>query len=159
ALHLSAVLAHAREPATCADRRYVESIHRARDPERGRKLRRDPLPRSERHRLPLSALDVARLVHVTREHHRRARRQDGARDRDHLHAVRLAHSRAQAESRSARHAPGGRRMNAVTPIIAIDARANDARLANAIRFLAADAVEKAKSGHPGMPMGMAEIAV
>jgi transketolase len=34
-----------------------------------------------------------------------------------------------------------------------------ARLANAIRFLAADAVEKAKSGHPGMPMGLAEIAV
>ena len=34
-----------------------------------------------------------------------------------------------------------------------------ARLANAIRFLSADAVEKAKSGHPGMPMGMAEIAV
>jgi transketolase len=34
-----------------------------------------------------------------------------------------------------------------------------ARLANSIRFLAADAVEKAKSGHPGMPMGMAEIAV
>jgi transketolase len=28
-------------------------------------------------------------------------------------------------------------------------------LANAIRFLAADAVEQAKSGHPGMPMGMA----
>jgi len=34
-----------------------------------------------------------------------------------------------------------------------------ARMANAIRFLSADAVEKAKSGHPGMPMGMAEIAV
>ncbi len=31
-------------------------------------------------------------------------------------------------------------------------------LANAIRFLALDAVEKAKSGHPGAPMGMAEIA-
>lgn len=29
---------------------------------------------------------------------------------------------------------------------------------NAIRFLAADAVEAAKSGHPGMPMGMADIA-
>jgi transketolase len=29
---------------------------------------------------------------------------------------------------------------------------------NAIRVLAMDAVEKAKSGHPGMPMGMAEIA-
>ena len=32
-------------------------------------------------------------------------------------------------------------------------------LANAIRALAMDAVELAKSGHPGMPMGMAEIAV
>lgn len=32
------------------------------------------------------------------------------------------------------------------------------QLANAIRFLAADAVEQAKSGHPGMPMGMADIA-
>src|SRR5690349_18785499 len=30
--------------------------------------------------------------------------------------------------------------------------------ANAIRFLAMDAVEKAKSGHPGMPMGMADAA-
>ena len=32
-------------------------------------------------------------------------------------------------------------------------------LANSIRALAMDAVEAAKSGHPGMPMGMAEIAV
>src|SRR5438067_1976237 len=38
-------------------------------------------------------------------------------------------------------------------------RAPDHELANAIRALAMDAVEKAKSGHPGMPMGMAEIAV
>ena len=30
--------------------------------------------------------------------------------------------------------------------------------ANAIRALAVDAVQKAKSGHPGAPMGMAEIA-
>jgi transketolase len=29
---------------------------------------------------------------------------------------------------------------------------------NTIRFLAADAVEQAKSGHPGMPMGMADLA-
>lgn len=31
-------------------------------------------------------------------------------------------------------------------------------LANTLRVLAIDAVEKAKSGHPGMPMGMADIA-
>ncbi|HEX4882817.1 MAG TPA: transketolase [Casimicrobiaceae bacterium] len=43
-------------------------------------------------------------------------------------------------------------MNAVRPV-------TDTDLANAIRALAMDAVEAAKSGHPGMPMGMAEIAV
>ena len=31
-------------------------------------------------------------------------------------------------------------------------------MANAIRFLAVDAVQAAKSGHPGMPMGMADVA-
>ncbi|MBI3706497.1 MAG: transketolase [Proteobacteria bacterium] len=33
-----------------------------------------------------------------------------------------------------------------------------AAMANAIRALAMDAVEQAKSGHPGMPMGMADVA-
>src|SRR3954469_19278555 len=45
------------------------------------------------------------------------------------------------------------------PMDSPPAKASDADLANSIRALAMDAVEAAKSGHPGMPMGMAEIAV
>ena len=37
--------------------------------------------------------------------------------------------------------------------------ATQATMANAIRFLAMDAVQQANSGHPGAPMGMAEIAL
>ena len=40
-----------------------------------------------------------------------------------------------------------------------ESKPSDKSLADAIRALAMDAVEKAKSGHPGMPMGMADIAV
>ena len=39
------------------------------------------------------------------------------------------------------------------------AKITDKHMADAIRALAMDAVETAKCGHPGMPMGMAEIAV
>lgn len=35
---------------------------------------------------------------------------------------------------------------------------NERLMANAVRALAMDAVEAAKSGHPGMPMGMADVA-
>jgi len=37
-------------------------------------------------------------------------------------------------------------------------RVDPSRMANAIRALAMDAVEKAKSGHPGLPMGAADVA-
>ena len=41
---------------------------------------------------------------------------------------------------------------------AVVSRAAHERMANAIRALAMDAVEQAKSGHPGLPMGAADIA-
>src|SRR3979409_361341 len=37
-------------------------------------------------------------------------------------------------------------------------RVDHSRMANAIRARAMDAVEKAKSGHPGLPMGAADVA-
>ena len=49
-------------------------------------------------------------------------------------------------------------MTAHLSSVAVRPDVGHADMANAIRFLAVDAVEKAKSGHPGMPMGMAAVA-
>src|ERR1700676_4246392 len=49
-------------------------------------------------------------------------------------------------------------MNTALPPLPPPANPRLRRMANALRALAMDAVEEAKSGHPGMPMGMADIA-
>ena len=40
----------------------------------------------------------------------------------------------------------------------VSEKATPKQMADAIRVLSMDGVEKAKSGHPGMPMGMADVA-
>ena len=49
-------------------------------------------------------------------------------------------------------------MNDIAPPLPAPRDPKLRHLADALRALAMDAVEKAKSGHPGMPMGMADIA-
>jgi transketolase len=51
-----------------------------------------------------------------------------------------------------------RRRDSIFPEFTIRMAATLQQMADAIRVLSMDAVEQAKSGHPGMPMGMAEVA-
>ena len=66
----------------------------------------------------------------------------------------VAHN-ARAE---AAHQRANRNQAAHFRRISIMTRVDQSRMANAIRALAMDAVEKAKSGHPGLPMGAADVA-
>ncbi len=63
-----------------------------------------------------------------------------------------AFSMSPNASSTAAMATSGRRGAAETSTV------SHARMANCIRALAMDAVEQAKSGHPGMPMGMSDVA-
>src|SRR6187200_3766181 len=70
-----------------------------------------------------------------------------------IHPAKRPHSMSAKASPTAAAAPVERREQPV----AGSAIAHSA-MANAIRALAMDGVEQAKSGHPGMPMGMADVA-
>ena len=67
------------------------------------------------------------------------------------HASRPSHDHSEVAHPPRRHRRAIRRGHH-------DPRAEHDRMANAIRALAMDAVEQAKSGHPGLPMGAADIA-
>ena len=91
-----------RVPVVDTSNPFIARVH----PDAGRVDAGDPLRQSARHRFPVPALDVAWFVHVTGEHHRLLRREDGSRDATRLHANDLAADRtpqtgARAMSRRA----------------------------------------------------------
>jgi transketolase len=67
-----------------------------------------------------------------------------------------AATKAQAATSPSSHSAGSSELTAAQELVGT--AAGSRRLANAIRALTMDAVEAAKSGHPGMPMGMADVA-
>ena len=133
------------------------------DPDARREHGGDPLRRSEGHRLPVPAVMLHDSFMSRANTHRRAGRQDGAGDAADLHADHLApDGAASRKPKRCSDAPGARTHERTCPM---HSRAADPQRRaprgspTRMRALAMDAVEQAKSGHPGMPMGMAEIAV
>ena len=107
------------------------------------------LQESARHRFSLSAVDDPEQLHVARQFDRDPRIEARSGDAAHPHP-------ADPATDGTQEAHG-----MTAPALACISGRTDvshAEMANAIRFLAIDAVEKAKSGHPGMPMGMADVA-
>src|SRR6266480_3885586 len=99
ALHRATVLTDACQFPTRAGGRHLKSVHLTPCSLARREHAADPIRRSARYRLSLSALDDPRLLHVAPEHDRLSRRQDGTRDAAHFHADDLA-SDGTAQTRS-----------------------------------------------------------
>ncbi len=120
----------------------------------------DTLPKPQRHRFPVPGVDVAKQLDEPGQFDRRSRRQARPRDAAHPHPDDPPPSRARP-SRQALRGPLTEtqiREPAVTADLALDMPVTHGDMANAIRALAMEAVERARSGHPGMPMGMADVA-
>src|SRR6266403_6349790 len=148
-LHLPAIHRDRHQLPARADGRHLEPVHRALDPDAGRIDGGDPPEKSPRHRFSLSAVDDPAQLHVARQFDCDPRRETRSGDAAHPHPPDPATDGTQeAHSMS---------IHALTSFAGRPAVSHP-EMANAIRFLAIDAVEKAKSGHPGMPMGMADVA-
>ncbi|MGD0936814.1 MAG: hypothetical protein ABR922_19865, partial [Streptosporangiaceae bacterium] len=93
-------------------------------PERRRELRRHPVRQAEGHRLSLPAVDAARLVHVTAEHHRRAGREDGAGHAADLHSAHPEADGGTTPRLSAR--PAEQRLGWLDPIFSANRQVDDA---------------------------------
>ena len=78
-------------------RRHLQPLHHARHPDAGRKLHRDPLPRTQGRRFPLPAEHDPELLHVAPQHHRGAGRQDGLRHGTDPGADHPGHDREQEQ--------------------------------------------------------------
>src|SRR6478672_10179851 len=130
------------------------------DPDSGRIDGRDPFQESARNRFPLPALDAGLELHVARQFNCNSRCQARPCDATHSDTADHATHFPQAEFEVTDLATPLNEATLNGSLTGGSARTHVShqQMANAIRFLAVDAVDKANSGHPGMPMGMADVA-
>src|SRR6476469_8157543 len=130
------------------------------DPDSGRIDGRDPFQESARNRFPLPALDAGLELHVARQFNCNSRCQARPCDATHSDTADHATHFPQAEFEVTDLATPLNEATLNGSVTGGSARTHvsNQQMANAIRFLAVDAVDKANSGHPGMPMGMADVA-
>ena len=148
-LHLPAIRRDRHQLPARADGRHLEPVHRAMDPDAGRIDGGDPAEKSARHRFSLSAVDDPEQLHVARQFDRDPRLE--ARSGD------AAHSHPSDPATDGTQEAHGMTVHALLPSPAVP-RSRMPKWPMRSVFWPIDAVEKAKSGHPGMPMGMADVA-